>query len=222
MKHIAVTAQSRPDSMTKSAVKTLRKEGRVLASVYGKGQTSASVILSASDIMRVLSADTGENTLIDLSITDMPGRKLARLTAIEMEPLTQRFRHVGLHLISATELQKAHVTVEIIGESPDVHNNLGYLDAVNGTVEISALPEALVGSLTLDVSAMKVGDIKHAGDLELPANMTLISDPEMIIVALRDNHTDTNAGVADATAESPAVSGVTSDSSSPEEALQNV
>ncbi|MBC8142779.1 MAG: 50S ribosomal protein L25 [Armatimonadetes bacterium] len=223
MKHIAVTAQARPDDMTKSAVKTLRKEGRVLASVYGKGQKSASVILSASDIMRVLSAETGENTLIDLSITDKPGRVLARLIEMEMEPLTNRFRHVGLHVISATETQKASVTVEVIGEPADVHNNVGYLDTVNGAVEISALPESLVGSLTLDVSAMKVGDIKHASDLELPAGMELLSDPDLILVALRDNHLDGNAAsVADATAESPVVTGITNDSSSPEEALQNV
>lgn len=219
MKHIAVTAQARPDDMTKSAVKTLRKEGRVLASVYGKGLPSASVILSASDIMRVLGAETGENTLIDLSITEKPGRVLARLTAMEMEPLTNRFRHVGLHVISATERQKAHVTVEVIGEPADVHNNVGYMDAVNSTVEISALPESLVGSLTLDVSAMKVGDIKHASDLELPAGMELISDPDTILVALRDNHLDGNAAVSDDTAETPAVTG---DSSSPGEALQNV
>lgn len=222
MKHIAVTAQARPDDMTKSAVKNLRKEGRVLASVYGKGIASTSVILSASDIMRVLGAETGENTLIDLSVTEKPGRVLARLTAMEMEPLTNRFRHVGLHVISASEKQKAHVIVEVIGEPADVHNNLGYLDAVNGTVEISALPENLVGSLTLDVSAMKVGDIKHASDLEMPAGMELLSDPELVLIALRDQRTDGNAAVTDATEESPAVSGVTNDSSSPEEALQNV
>lgn len=222
MKHISVTAQARPDDMTKSAVKTLRKEGRVLASVYGKGELSTSVILSASDIMRILSAETGENTLIDLAISDKPGRRLARLTAIEMEPLTSRFRHVGLNLISATEMQKATVPVEFVGEPEDVRNNLAFLDTINSTVDISALPENFVGGIVLDISEMKVGDILTVAALQIPEKIEITTDPETVLIVAREPRVEVSEEVVQADAESPEVTGVTNDSSSPEEALQNV
>lgn len=214
MLHIAVTAEARPERLTKSARKNLRKQGRVLASVYGKGQDSSSVLLSASDISRVFSAETGENTLIDLSITNRPGRQLARVVAIEMEPITNRFRHIGLHIISATESQKAHVPVELIGEPEAVHNNVGVLEIGLSSIEVAALPEDLIGHLTLDVSGMQMNDVKHVSDLELPARVQLITDPTTPLVSLRaarvveaaDTSTDT----------------VTNDSSSPEEALKGV
>ncbi len=220
MLHIAVTAEARPERLTKSARKNLRKQGRVLASVYGKGQESSSVLLSASDISRVFSAETGENTLIDLSITNRPGRQLARVVAIEMEPITNRFRHIGLHIISATESQKAHVPVEFVGEPEAVHNNIGVLDVGTASVEIAALPEDLIGHLTIDVSAMQINDVLHVSDLVLPARVELITDPTTPLVTLRTARV--LDGTADATADSPLVSGVTNDSSSPEEASTGV
>lgn len=215
MLHIAVTAQSRPERLAKSARKNLRKSGRVLASVYGKGQPSTSVLLSASDISRVLSAETGENTLIDLSISDAPGRRLARIVAIEMEPITNRFRHVGLHIISATESQKAEVTVEFLGEPGDVHNKVGVLDVGSATVEIVALPEDLIGHLAIDVSQMVIGDVLHVSDLELPARVELVTDPTTVLVSLRPARVD--GAITDAGADSPVVSGVTT----PEEAVKS-
>ncbi len=218
MLHIAVTAEARPERLAKSARKNLRKEGRVLASVYGKGQTSTSVLLSASDISRVLSATTGENTLIDLSITNRPGRQLARVIAIEMEPITNRFRHIGLHIISATEAQKAAVTVEFVGEPPAVHNKVGVLEIGTDTVEISALPEDLIGHFTIDVSQMEIGDVKHASDLVLPGRVELLTAPETPLVSLRIARTTT--GTTDAGADSPVVTPITNNSSSPDSATK--
>ena len=197
MLHISVTAQARPERLSKSARKNLRKEGRVLASVYGKGLPSTSVLLSASDISRVLSAETGENTLIDLAITSKPGRQLARVIAIEMEPITNRFRHIGLHVISATELQKASITVEFIGEPGTVRNKVGVLDVGSDTVEIAALPEDLVGHLTLDVANMEIGDVKYARDLVLPERVELTSDPDLVLVALHHVRVIASEVVAD-------------------------
>lgn len=220
MQHIAVTAEARPERLTKSERKNFRKQGRVLASVYGKGQASSSVLLSASDVLRVFSAETGENTLIDLSISGQAGRQLARVVAIEMEPITNRFRHIGLHVISATESQKAHVPVEFVGEPEAVHNNIGVLEIGTATIEVAAMPEDLIGHLTIDVSGMQINDVKHASDLELPARVQLITDPTTPLVSLRNARvTD---GTTDASADSPVVTGVTNDSSSPEEALINV
>ncbi len=220
MLHVSVTAEARPERLAKSARKNLRKAGRVLASVYGKGQPSTSVLLSASDISRVLSAETGENTLIDLSITEKPGRQLARIVAIEMEPITNRFRHIGLHIISASEPQKATVTVEFVGEPADVHNHVGALEVGSDTVEISALPEDLIGHLTLDVSDMAIDDVKHVSDLTLPARVQLITDPSTVLVSLRTARVPD--GTTEASADSPVVTGVTNNSSSPEEAQKGV
>jgi hypothetical protein len=36
------------------------------------------------------------------------------------------------------------------------------------SIEVSALPEDLIGHLSIDVSGMQIIDVKHVSDLELP------------------------------------------------------
>ena len=185
MLHIPLTAEARPEKLAKSQCRNLRKAGRVLASVYGKGQPSTSVLLSATDIQRVLASETGANTLIDLSIGGVTGRRLARIVAIEMEPITKRFRHIGLHVISATDSQKATVSVEFLGEPDTVRNKVAVLVVGSDTVDIAAPPEDLIGHIAIDVSQMEIGDVKHVRDLELPTRVELLTDPDAVLVSLR-------------------------------------
>lgn len=185
MLHIPLTAEARPEKLPKSQCRNLRKAGRVLASVYGKNQASTSVLLSATDIHRVLASETGANTLIDLSIGGVAGRRLARIVAIEMEPITKRFRHIGLHVISATDSQKATVSVEFSGEPDTVRNKIAVLVVGTDAVDIAAPPEDLLGHVALDVSQMVVGDVKYVRDLQLPARVELLTDPDTVLVSLR-------------------------------------
>jgi len=222
MKHIAVTAQTRSERLTKGQRKDLRRTGSILASVYGKGRTSTSVLLSASDLSRIFSSETGVNTLVDLAIDDQQTRSLARVTAIEMEPITQRFRHIGLHIIAANETQKASVPIEMVGEPVDVHNHDGIVEQGTTTVEISAMPENLVGHLTLDISNMAMDDVLHVSDLELPQGVEILTSGDTPVASLHRTPETISTEDAEATGDDETVSGVTRDSSSPEEALTGV
>jgi large subunit ribosomal protein L25 len=222
MQHVAVTAQPRAERLTKGQRKDLRRNGTILASVYGKGRESVPVTLSAADLSRVFSSETGTNTLVDLKIGDTSQRSLARITAIEMEPITMRFRHVGLHIISANESQKATVPIEIVGEPEAVHNHEGIIESTLNTVEISAMPENLVGHVTLDVSNMEMDQVLHASDLELPQGVELLTASDATVAALHRTPEVLSDEAVEATGDDEAVSGVTRDSSSLEEDLIGV
>ena len=224
MLHIAVTAETRPERLTKSARKILRAKGGVLASVYGKGRPAVSVILSAADLSRVLSAETGENTLIDLSIQGRAERQLARLDSIEMEPITNRFRHVGLHTISALDSQKGMIQVNLVGEPASVHSHTAILETGAILLEVSAMPEDMVGRVDVNVAGMVGGDVIHAGDILLPPGVTLVSDPALAVASLHLAAGSVSAETRQQIAEgdTDALSGIKRNSSSFEEDLQNV
>jgi len=222
MEHIAITAEPRPEHLTKGARKALRQSGHILASVYGKGIESVSVILSASDLARVLNTETGTNTLVDLTIGKTKRRQLARLSAIEMEPITHYFRHVGLHVIQSNQMQKANVPIQFVGEAEAMHNHTGLLEPGVATVEIQAMPESLVGHLTVDVSQMEIGDVLHASDLPLPPKVNLLSDPALPIASLRLMRDTMTAEERELNEDDETLVGVTRDSSSIEESLMEV
>jgi large subunit ribosomal protein L25 len=182
MEHIAVEARLRESHLTKGERKDLRHRGLILGSVYGRDMEAVPVILQANDLSRVVNAETGMNTLVDLSVDGK--RHLVRVSKLDTDPITHFPIHVGLQKISAKEPQKATIPVELIGEPEAVQLKEGMLDSANTTVDIRALPENLVPALTLDVSGMQLHDVMRAKDLTLPRGYELLTDPEAVLVSL--------------------------------------
>ncbi len=218
MEHIAIEAKTRTANTSKGERNRLRRAGHIPAAVFGKGIEGVLVTIEAKDVAKVLASDAGANTLIDLSLDG--ARHLVKLSEVEINPLTRNFQHVGLHKISANEPQKATVPVELIGEPEAVRLNDGILDQAHFTIDVKALPERLASHITLDISEMQIGDVKYASDIALPNGNELLSPGDTVIVSVkmaRELVTDTEIEneMEEGTGPSP-------DSSSPEEALQNV
>jgi large subunit ribosomal protein L25 len=183
MEHIAVEARLRESHLTKGERKELRHQGLILGSVYGRGLEAVSVVLRANDLSRVVNAETGMNTLIDLQVDGQ--RHLVRVSKLETDPITHFPIHVGLQKINAREPQKATIPVELVGEPEAVRTNEGMLEAASPSVDVRAMPESLVSALTLDISDMALNDVRRAGDLTLPKGFELLSDPDAPLVSLR-------------------------------------
>ena len=218
MEHIAIEAKPRLANISKGERNRLRRAGHIPAAVFGKGIEGVLVTVEARDVAKVLASDAGANTLIDLSLGG--DRHLVKLAEVEINPLTRNFQHIGLHKISATEAQKATVTIELIGEPESVRLNEAILDQAHFTIDVKALPERLATHITLDVSEMQIGDVKHASDIMLPSGNELLSAEDTVIASVkiaRELVTDTEIEneLEDGTGPSP-------DSSSPAESLQNV
>ncbi|MES2461236.1 MAG: 50S ribosomal protein L25 [Armatimonadota bacterium] len=218
MEHIAIEAKARQANASKGERNRLRRAGHIPAAVFGKGLENVLVTVEAKDVAKVLASDAGANTLIDLSVEG--ARHLVKLAEVEIDPLSRNFTHIGLHKILASEPQKATVPVELIGEPEAVKLNDAIVDQAHFTVDIKALPERLATHITLDISEMVIGDVKHASDIELPAGNELLSPSDMVILSVKmarvmSTETEIANELEEGTGPSP-------DSSSAEESLQNV
>jgi ribosomal protein L25, Ctc-form len=183
MEHIAIEVQPRAHHNTKSERKTMRRVGQIPGSLYGKGIDPEPVVIGAKDIARILTSETGTNTLVDLTLE---GKKhLVRLTNLEVDPISKALQHVGLQKISARDPQKATIALELEGEPEPVRLNEALLEFSTTSIDIRALPEQLVASLTVDVSGMQVGDVIYASDLKLPNGFELLTSPEAAIVSVK-------------------------------------
>lgn len=182
MLHSTIQGEYRDATLSKGQRSVLRKSGRVLASVFGKGMAPLSITIDERDIRRVLSSKNSVNTLIDLTVE---GQKfLVRIAAVDRDAISRQFMSVSLQAISATNSQKVRMSIELTGEIEAVKNKTAQLDVGSSDVEIRALSERLVASLPLDISLMKLGDVLRASDISLPEGFELISDPNMSMVSL--------------------------------------
>jgi large subunit ribosomal protein L25 len=178
----------------------LRREGILPAVVYGHGGDSESIQVDArafDDIRR----HHGRNTLLDLKIDGGKARPVL-VHQIAEHPVKRRPVHIDFYLVTMTEEMTVDVRVVAVGESFAVEK-LGatLLHQLDG-VKVRALPADLPQTLDADISPL-VGydDVIHAGDLVLPAAVTLVTDPGEIVLRVQPPRVEEAPVVAEGEAE---------------------
>ncbi|MEY2555439.1 MAG: large subunit ribosomal protein [Verrucomicrobiota bacterium] len=156
----------------RSAARRLKARGIVPAVVYGGKEKSQSLQVSARDINAMLSHASGENILVELEIAGQKATRPALLQEVQHSPVGGDVLHVDFHAISMDEKIQADVPLEALGVATGVKNFGGLLDQNLRLLPIECLPGDLPDRITVDVSALNIGDAIHVRDIKLPPGVT--------------------------------------------------
>lgn len=176
-------AEERGDA-GRSAAKKLRGEGRVPAILYGTKTKATSLTISEKEISLLLGHAAGESLLVDLEIkgTDGGSRKeTALIQEVQHHPVKGKILHVDFHAVSMTETLRTEVPLEPVGEAEGVKNQGGVLEQGLRSLEIECLPRDLPDLIEFDISALKIGDSIHIGQLQMPKGVKAVGDPEILV-----------------------------------------
>ena len=102
---------------------------------------------------------------------------------IQRHPVTYDILHVDFHRVSLTEEVTTRVPVELVGESIGVKEG-GILEFLLRELEIRCLPTEIPEHIAIDISHMRIGDSLRVGDLKLKEGITVLDDPETVIVLI--------------------------------------
>jgi large subunit ribosomal protein L25 len=158
----------------------LRAAGKVPGVVYGHGADPVAVAVEWRDLRHALTTDAGLNALIDLDIAGE--HQLTIVKELQRDPVRRSVIHVDFLRISRDEEITVDVPIELEGEAEAVVREEGNVDQVLHTLTISAKPGAIPNELTVDISALQIGDTVRVSDLVLPAGVTTDVDAEDIVV----------------------------------------
>jgi large subunit ribosomal protein L25 len=158
----------------------LRKAGKLPAVVYGHGVASTNVTVDAHEFEQ-LRRRTGPNTLIDLTV-DGSKPDPVLVSDVQLHRVTQRPLHADLFLVRMTEELTVDVPLVATGESEAVNTHGGTLLHPIEHVRVKALPDHLPQSILYDVSSLATfDDVIRLRELEIPSDVTLLTDPEEIV-----------------------------------------
>jgi large subunit ribosomal protein L25 len=156
----------------RSAARRLKARGIVPAVVYGGKEKSQPLQVSARDINAMLSHASGENILVELEIAGQKATRPALLQEVQHSPVGGDILHVDFHAISMDEKIQADVPLEPLGVPNGVKNFGGLLEQNLRVLAIECLPSDLPDKITVDVSALNIGDSIHVRDVKLPPGVT--------------------------------------------------
>jgi large subunit ribosomal protein L25 len=131
--------------------------------------------LPGKDFAAVL-RHSGTNAVLTL---DIEGTEQFALTkALDIHPIRRSITHADLLVVRRGEKVTVEVNVEVVGEA--VPGTL--VTQETNTIEIEADAMAIPQSVTVSVEGIEPGTQFTAGQIELPPGVSLIADPELLVV----------------------------------------
>ena len=177
-KQVKLKAERRTET-GRSAARKLKARGIVPAIIYGSKDKPQPLQLSARDINTMLSHASGENILVELEIAGEKSNRTALVQEIQHSPVGGDVLHVDFHAVSMDQKIQADVPLEAMGVATGVKNFGGLLEQSLRALSIECLPRDLPDRITVDVSALNIGDSIHVRDIQLPAGVTIKMQPDL-------------------------------------------
>jgi len=158
------------------AVRKVRRQGRIPAIVYGHKQEPKAISLDEHDFVRGLHHGY---RLIDVQV----GKKKEKMIVkdLQYDYLGRSIIHVDLMRVDMSETIKVTVPIELKGDAAGMHEGgiiEEHVDHLEIETKVADIPEVIV----VLVKDVHVGDALHAGQIELPAGVKLVSSPETLMV----------------------------------------
>jgi peptidyl-tRNA hydrolase, PTH1 family len=159
----------------KGASRRARRDGKVPAVLYGHHSDPQHLLLSAHDFSAVL-RHSGTNAVL---ILDINGKEQLALTkALDIHPIRRSIQHADLLVVRRGE--KVTVEVNVATEGEAVSGTLVTQETT--AVEIEAEALSIPEQLTVSIEGAEAGTQITAGQIVLPAGVTLASDPELLVI----------------------------------------
>jgi large subunit ribosomal protein L25 len=172
------------------AVRRLRRSGRVPGVVYGGGSEPVSFDADARELRLALA---GSGAVLELSVDGGTATPVV-LKEAQRDPVRGETVHVDMLRVRLDEEIHAVVPVELTGadDSPGVKQG-GVLEHITRELNVQALPTAIPEAIIHDVSALEIGDTVLVQSIAAPAGVTLLDDPETVLVTLSAPRLQTEA-----------------------------
>jgi large subunit ribosomal protein L25 len=171
-------AQSR--TITGKQVSQLRNQGLVPAVVYGPGTDPVHIQVPYRPLEVTLMKAAGTN-LIDIKVE---GKMMTVLTRdVQRHILRGDILHVDFFAVDESQTLTADVFIQFVGENALVESKQAILLTGPSSLTIECLPSKLISAIEVDISGMaQIGDSVHVRDLNLGEGLTILNDPDELVV----------------------------------------
>jgi large subunit ribosomal protein L25 len=196
-----MTIEVQPRQETgKNANRRARAAGKIPAVVYGGGKESVAIEVDRKTLVDTMKGHGGENPIFLLKLGDR--ERHAMIRHMQVDPLSRQVVHIDFQRVQMDRKVRVAVPIELVGAAYGVKTEGGMLDFVTREVHVECLPGDIPKHFDCDVTNVHVGQHVEAKDLEVPAGVTLLDEPDKVIVAL--GHSRLEAAPAAETAEGEA------------------
>ncbi len=178
-----LTAQTR-QTVGKGAARTLRREGRIPAILYGSGTDNIMISVESSELEKMFNSPHYSRGLIKLAITgNQPYDKTVMVKELQRDPVKAHYLHLDLLEIRMDKKIATMVYINPVGTPKGVEEG-GILQILRRELEVYCLPLNIPEQIDIDVSNMEVGDSLHVSEIEVGGDVEIPYDVDFTVVTV--------------------------------------
>ncbi|WP_151526935.1 50S ribosomal protein L25/general stress protein Ctc [Serinicoccus kebangsaanensis] len=169
---LKISAEKRTE-FGKGAARRIRRADKVPAVLYGHGTPPLHLSLPGHEAMLAL---RHSNAVLTLDVEGEAHMALAK--DVQRDPIKRFIEHVDLVVVRAGEKVTVDVGVHLEGEAaPET-----IVTTDHSVLEVEAPITSIPEWITVSVEGLEAGTQILAGAVELPEGVTLVTDPEALVV----------------------------------------
>jgi large subunit ribosomal protein L25 len=168
----------------KGASRSLRREGRVPAVIYGDNKEPISIHVEEKALVKLLSSGHFLNSVIEIELNGTKTRTLPKDVAFHV--VNERPLHADFFRLSKDATVHVEVPVRFINEekSPGLKRG-GVLNIVRHELELICDATKIPDDIEIDVTGFDVGESIHISHVTLPAgSKSAITDRDFTIATV--------------------------------------
>lgn len=201
----ASLSASARSAVGKGVARSLRRDGRVPAVIYGHARAPQALSVDARELGRLLEHVSAETTVIELAVDGTMSRTLIR--DIQRHPVKRAILHVDFQELVAGEMVTVNIPIVLTGTSIGVRLNAGILTQVMSELACRVDPVNIPNRIEVDVTNVNIGGSVHVGELNIPAGVEVLAESRdtVLTVSASKAGEETPAAAAEGTSAEPEV-----------------
>ncbi|KQT31716.1 50S ribosomal protein L25 [Sphingomonas sp. Leaf412] len=176
---LTLAAETR-DRVGKGASRSLRRDGRVPAVIYGQNKEPTSIHLEEKALVKALSSGHFMTTVVTIN----GQRTLPK--DVHFHPVSDRPVHVDFLRIRAHETVTVQVPVHFTDEDESVYlKQGGVLNVVAHEIAVTCDAAEIPTEIAISLKGREIGDTIHLGDVTFPKGVTpAVEDTEYTVATV--------------------------------------
>jgi len=167
-----IPAESRKDE-GKGASRRLRRTDKVPAILYGSSEPPASIQLEHNTVWLASQHEWFYSAILDLKLDGKTQKVLLR--DMQRHPFKAQLLHIDFQRVDENKAIRIRVPLHFLNQEKSPAGKMAgvLISHALTDVEISCLPKDLPEFISVDLTELKVGDIVHMSNLQLPSGVEI-------------------------------------------------
>jgi len=161
-----------------STTKALRRNGKIPANYYYKGEANVNLILDSKELFHALNSG---NRVFEVEFDG--NTQYVMIKEMQYHPVTENVLHVDLMRVRRDVKMTIAVPIHLEGEAAGV-NEGGVLSQILTSVEVECLPTDVPEFISVDVTELEMNSSLTVEDIVITGEFTILADEDQAIAAI--------------------------------------